>query len=44
LTDGGFSLDLAAAGRSRKKKGTETEQMREIAFANVEKANLIPEI
>ncbi|HUO13992.1 MAG TPA: ribosome maturation factor RimP [Verrucomicrobiae bacterium] len=43
--DGRLTLDLSVAGhKSRKKMGVAAGQMIEIDFANVEKANLVPEI
>src|SRR5207245_11639532 len=43
--DGRLTLDLSVASKtSRKKMGAEAEQKIEIDFANVEKANLVPEI
>jgi ribosome maturation factor RimP len=40
---GGIVLDLAAGGEKRsKKKGTVAEETLEIAFANIERANLVP--
>jgi ribosome maturation factor RimP len=45
--DGRLTLDLSAASKkSRKKMGTAgaEQQKIEIEFANVEKANLVPEI
>lgn len=43
--DGRLSLDLSVAShKSRKKMGTDAGKKIEIEFANVEKANLVPEI
>jgi ribosome maturation factor RimP len=43
--DGRLTLDLSVAShKSRKKMGTAADQQIEIDFANVEKANLVPEI
>lgn len=43
--DGRLTLDLSVAShKSRKKMGTAAGQKIEIEFANVEKANLVPEI
>ena len=43
--DGRLSLDLSIAShKSRKKMGTAAGQKIEVDFANVEKANLVPEI
>src|ERR1700722_5454819 len=43
--DGRFTLDLSVASKkSRKKMGAAAEQKIEIEFANVESANLVPEI
>jgi ribosome maturation factor RimP len=43
--DGRLTLDLAVAShKSRKKMGDQAGQKIEIEFANVEKANLVPEI
>ena len=43
--DGRLVLDLSVAShKSRKKKGTAAGEKIEIEFANVEKANLVPEI
>jgi ribosome maturation factor RimP len=43
--DGRLTLDLSAASKkSRKKMGAVEQQKIEIDFANVEKANLVPEI
>jgi len=43
--DGRLTLDLSVASKkSRKKMGAAAEQKIEIEFANVEKANLVPEI
>lgn len=43
--DGRLTLDLSVAShKSRKKMGTDAGQKMEIEFANVEKANLVPEI
>jgi len=40
-----LTLDLSAASKkSRKKVGPEAGQKLEIEYANVEKANLVPEI
>jgi ribosome maturation factor RimP len=45
FTDGKLTLDLAAVKQKGKaRKGAATEQTIEIPFANIEKANLIPEI
>jgi ribosome maturation factor RimP len=42
---GRLTLDLSVASKkSRKKMGTAAEQKIEIEFADVEKANLVPEI
>jgi len=43
--DGRLTLDLSVAShKSRKKMGADAGQKLEIEFANVEKANLVPEI
>jgi ribosome maturation factor RimP len=43
--DGRLTLDLSVASKkSRKKMGAAADQKVEIEFANVEKANLVPEI
>jgi ribosome maturation factor RimP len=43
--DGRLTLDLSVAShKSRKKMGAASDQKIEIEFANVEKANLVPEI
>jgi ribosome maturation factor RimP len=43
--DGRLTLDLSVAShKSRKKMGTDAGKKIEIEFANVEKANLVPEI
>ncbi len=43
--DGRLTLDLSAGSRkARRKLGEAAEQRMEIEFANVEKANLVPEI
>jgi len=43
--DGRLTLDLSVASKkSRKRMGAAAEQKIEIEFANVEKANLVPEI
>ena len=43
--DGKLTLDLSVAGhKSRKKMGADAGKKIEIDFANVEKANLVPEI
>jgi ribosome maturation factor RimP len=45
FTDGRLTLDLSVAShKSRKKMGTAAGEKIEIEFANVEKANLVPEI
>jgi len=45
FNDGRLTLDLSVAShKSRKKMGTAAGQKIEIEFANVEKANLVPEI
>jgi len=45
FSDGRLTLDLSVAShKSRKKMGAAAGQKVEIAFANVEKANLVPEI
>jgi ribosome maturation factor RimP len=45
FSDGRLTLDLSAASKkSRKKMGAAAGQKIEIDFANVEKANLVPEI
>ena len=45
FTDGRLTLDLSVAShKSRKKMGAAAGQKMEIDFANVEKANLVPEI
>ncbi len=45
FTDGRLTLDLSVAShKSRKKMGESAGQKIEIEFANVEKANLVPEI
>ncbi len=44
FTDGRLTLDLSVAShKSRKKMGTAAGEKIEIEFANVEKANLVPE-
>jgi len=45
FTDGRLTLDLSVAShKSRKKMGTAAGEKIEIEFANVERANLVPEI
>ena len=45
FTDGRLTLDLSVAShKSRKKMGAAAGEKIEIEFANVEKANLVPEI
>ena len=43
VRESGVVLELPAVGKRSRKKGTTTEQTLEIAFADVEKANLVPE-
>jgi ribosome maturation factor RimP len=43
VRESGIVLELPAVGRKSRKKGAMAEQTLEIAFADVEKANLVPE-